>query len=194
MKIKSLHVHTLLLIGISLLYFSSCKSKYPSKNYIIPEYYRELVASYKAGDTLRFVDDKKNLSLYLITGIDSSFVDEGRGLMKVRGRKDISISCRDFETSQEYNMFILNKYPDEDSATFSLRLKDFYETDSSKPFVLLKDTIFANEIVFTNYYSFHAMNRTEQKNTNSVTEIYMTNEHGIIAYKTLGGTWWTKVK
>jgi hypothetical protein len=66
----------------------SCKSKYSADRYIIPKTYRDLISSYKAGDTIKFNDSKGNYSLYLIKAIDSSFVDEGKGLMRVRGRKE----------------------------------------------------------------------------------------------------------
>jgi hypothetical protein len=124
---------------------TSCKSKYPADRYVIPKSYRDLISSYKAGDTLRFYDGKGNLSVYLVTAIDSAFVDEGKGLMSVRGRKDIAITCRELTNPRkgydEYPMIILNRYPDEDSATFDLRLKDFCGIDTTKPFVLRNDTI-----------------------------------------------------
>jgi hypothetical protein len=177
---------------------TSCTSKYSADRYVIPESYRNVVSSYKAGDTLRFKDSKGNFSLYLITTIDSSFVDEGKGLMSVRGRKDISITCRELTNSrkgyEEYSMVILNKYPDEDSATFDLRLKDFYGIDATEQLVLRTDSIKANDLIFTNYYVFRSENSKEQRDPNSVVEIYMTKDDGIIAYKNLNGTWWTKRK
>lgn len=175
---------------------ASCKSKYSADRYSIPKLYRELISSFKAGDTMKFYDGKGNYSLYLIKAIDSSFVDEGKGLMSVRGRKDIVVTCRELTNSRqgynEYPLIILNRYPDEDSATFDLRLKDFYTIDATKPFVLSTDTIKANGLIFTNYYSFRPENYSEKKDQNSVVEIYVTKDDGIKAYKYLNGTWWTK--
>jgi hypothetical protein len=176
----------------------SCKSKYSADRYVIPGLYRDLISSFKTGDTLRFYDNKKNRSSYLITSIDSSFVDEGKGLMNVRGRKDISITCRELtkpgQGYGEYPVIILNRYPDLDSATFDLRLKDFYSIDTTRPFILRTDTIIANDLMFTNYYSFRPKNYLELKDPNSISEIYMTKMGGIVAYKNLSGTWWTKSK
>lgn len=93
-----------------------------------------------------------------------------------------------------YHLLILNKYPDEDSASFDLRLKDFYGIDSTELFVLRKDTVNANDISFTNYYSFLPYNYAEQTDSNSVAKIYMTNEQGIITYKCINRVWWTKIK
>lgn len=178
--------------------WTSCKSKYSADRYVILQSYRDLISSFDAGDTLRFYNGKENYSLYLITTIDSSFVDEGKGLMSVRGRKDIVINCRELTNPRrgydEYPLIILNRYPDEDSATFDLRLKDFYSIDTTKPFILKADTIKANDLIFTNYYSFRPDNSTQPKYYNSVTEIYMTTEKGIIAYKDLSGVWWTRSK
>ena len=180
-----------------LICLTSCKSKYSANRYTIPKNYRDLIGSYKIGDTLKFSDNKANLFLYLITVIDSSFVDEGRGLMSVRGSKDIVIYCRELTNPrkgyEEYPMIILNRYPDEDSATFDLRLKDFYSIDTTEAFELKRDTIVANNLSFTNYYCFRANNYTEQKDSNSVAKVYMTKE-GILAYRNLNGVWWTKVR
>ncbi len=177
---------------------TSCKSKYSADRYVIPNLYRELISSFKTGDTLKFYDNKKNHSFYSITSVDSSFIDEGKGLMNARGRKDIVITCRELTNPRqgydEYHLIILNRYPDLDSATFDLRLKDFYSIDTTKPFVLRTDTITANNLMFTNYYSIRPTNYAEQKDPNSVSEIYMTKMDGIIAYKNLSGTWWTKSK
>lgn len=145
---------------------------------------------------MKFYDDKGNHSLYLIKAIDSSFVDEGKGLMSRRGMKDIVVTCRELTNPRqgydEYPLIILNRYPDEDSATFDLQLKDFYTIDTTEPFVLSTDTIKANGLIFTNYYSFRPENYSEKKDQSSVVKIYMTKDDGIKAYKTLNGTWWTK--
>lgn len=167
---------------------TSCKSKYSADRYVIPNLYRDLISSFKTGDTLRFYDNKKNHSFYLITSVDSSFVDEGKGLMTTRGRKDIVITCRELTNPRqgfdEYHIFILNRYADLDSATFDLRLKDFYSIDTTKPCVLRTGTVTANNLMFTNYYSFRPTNYTEQKDPNSVSEIYMTKMEVLLLIKT----------
>jgi hypothetical protein len=177
---------------------TACKSKYPADRYTIPKSFRDLISAYKVGDTFIFKDDKGNLSHYLTANIDSSFVDEGKGLMKVRGRKDIVVTIRELTNPrkghEEYHMIILNRYPDKDSATFYLRLKDFYTQDTSKHFDLRTDTIRVNDFTFTNYYYFLAKKYSDQIKPNSVVEIYMTKKDGIVAYKNLNGIWWTKLK
>lgn len=177
---------------------TSCKSKYSADKYVIPKSYRDLISSFIVGDTLKFVNNKGHLSSYLLAAIDSSFVDEGKGFINARGRKDIVITCREIANPrrgyEEYHMIILNKYPDEDSATFDLRLKDFYYIDTTKPFVQKSDTLLANGLAFTDYYVFYSGNYAEQKDSNSVIEIYMTKQKGIVAYKSLNGTWWTNIK
>jgi hypothetical protein len=71
-------------------------------------------------------------------------------------------------------------------------LKNFYSKDTSFPFVLKTDTLKANNLSITNYYAFRPYNHSEQKEPNLVNEILMTNKDGIIAYRYLNGTWWTK--
>ena len=80
---------------------ASCKSKYSADRYFIPKLYRDLISSFKAGDTLKYYDGKGNNSLYLIKAIDSSFVDEGKGLMNVRGVKDIVVTCRELTNPRQ---------------------------------------------------------------------------------------------
>ena len=183
---------------IIILFLTSCKSKYPAEKYVIPKTYRDLIASFKTGDTLKFNDNKGNLCLYLITGIDSSFIDEGQGLINAKGRKDISISCHELTNPrpgyEDYHVIILNRYPSDDSASFDLRLKNFYGINPKDPIILKTDTIIANGLSFTNYYSFRPFNYAEQKDSNSVSKIYMTNKQGIIAYRYINGIWWTKVE
>jgi hypothetical protein len=183
---------------ILIIFLASCKSKYPPEKYVIPQVYRDLIASFKTGDTLKFSDNKGNACLYLITGIDSSFIDEGKGLMNAKGRKDIVVSCHELTNPrkgyEDYHLIILNRYPSDDSASFDLRLKDFYGIDPKNPIILNTDTIIANALSFTNYYSFRPYDYAEQKDSNSVSKIYMTNKHGIIAYRCLNGMWWTKVQ
>lgn len=108
--------------------------------------------------------------------------------MTTRGRKDIVITCRELTNPRqgfdEYHIFILNRYADLDSATFDLRLKDFYSIDTTKPCVLRTGTVTANNLMFTNYYSFRPTNYTEQKDPNSVSEIYMTKMEVLLLIKT----------
>lgn len=144
------------------------------------------------------MDNKRNFCHYLINAFDSSFINEGIGLMSANGRKDIVISCKELTNPrqgyEEYNMFILNRYPGEDSATFHVRLKDFYGNEPEDPGMLNTDTITANGLSFTNYYAFRPYNQAAQKDPNAVSAIYMTNKDGIIAYRNLNGLWWTKVQ
>lgn len=187
-----------IVISIFIILFASCKAKYPAERYTIPAKYRELVASFKPGDTLRFRDNKNNHCLYLITAIDSSFVNEGIGLISAKGRKDMAISCKELTNPRQgyetYYMFILNRYPDEDTATFDVRLKDFYGNEPKDPGILHTDTITANGLSFTDYYAFVPYNQATQTDPDAVCRIYMTSKDGIIAYRNLNGVWWTKVK
>ena len=91
-------------------------------------------------------------------------------------------------------MVIIAKYPETDSLVFDLRLKNFYGIDTSIPFVLKGDTVKANNLRFTDYNFFQAKNYSEQKDPNSVVQIYLTNEDGVVAYKCLNGVWWTTSK
>ena len=172
--------------------------EYPSEKYIISEKYRDLISSFKQGDTLKFQDDEGNLSLYLIPKIDSTLRDKRGHFINAREYKDITIECHELTKTrpgyEDYHLIILHKDPETDSTRFHLRLKDFYSIDRTLPFELQKDTVIANNISFTNYYFFRAYNYTEQKDPNSVSDIYMTNHDGIIAYRCLNGKWWTKAK
>jgi hypothetical protein len=185
-------------VFIFIIFLSSCWSKYPAERYVISRTYRDLISSFNKGDTLKFNDSKGNICLYLISNIDSSFIDEGKGLIGAKGRKDIVVTCHELTNPrrgyEDYAMIILNRYPDDDSATFDLRLRDFYGLNSKDPIKFNTDTIKANAIVFTNYYSFRPFNSAEQKDSNSVTQIYMTSKQGIVAYRCLNGTWWTFVQ
>ena len=186
------------LLIIIVIFFISCRSKYSAERYVINKAYRDLITSFKQGDTLKFKNGKGNSCLYFITSIDSSFVDEGKGLMNVKGRKDIVVSCHELTNPkqgyEDYHIIILNRYPSDEFASFGLRLKDFYGIDPKEPFILNTDTIVANELSFTNYYSFRPFNYLEQSDSNSITKIYMTNKQGIIAYKYLSGEWWTRTQ
>jgi hypothetical protein len=188
-------------IVILLMCLISCHChwrKYPSEKYNIPQKYRDLISSFKAGDTLKYQDDKGSLSTFLIQRIDSTLHDKRGYLINMKEYKDISIVCHELINArhgfEDYDMIVVMKNPETDSVGFNLRLKDFYSIDTTFPIVLKKDTVTANNLSFTNYYFFHPQNHSEQKESNSVTQIYMTNQDGIVAYKCLNGVWWTKVK
>jgi hypothetical protein len=177
----------------------SCQwRKYPSEKYIIPQKYRDLISSFRAGDTLKFQDNKGIFSLFLIQRIDSTLHDKRGYFINMKEYKDISIACHELTNArrgyEDYDIIVVVKDPETNSTGFNLRLKDFYSIDTTFPFILKKDTVTANNLSFTNYYFFRPNNRTEQKESNSVTQIYMTNQDGIVAYKCLNGVWWTKVK
>ena len=172
--------------------------EYPSEKYIISQMYRDMISSFREGDTLKFQDDAGNLSLYLIRQIDSTLHDKRGYFINAKEYEDISIECHELTNTrpghQDYHLIILHKDPEIDSTRFHLRLRDFYSIDRTLPIVLQKDTVIANNISITNYYFFRSYNYTEQKDPTSVTRIYMTNQDGIIAYRCLSGKWWTKVK
>ena len=172
--------------------------EYPPEKYIIPQKYRLLISSFKTGDTLKFQNDSKNFSTYLIKQIDSTLHDKRGHLINAREYKDISITCHELVNArsgfEDYFMITIVKDPTIDSTGFDLRLKNFYGIDTTYPFILNKDTVAANDIRFSDYYFFKARNYSEQKDPDSVVEIYMTNQDGIIAYRCLNGAWWTKVK
>ena len=188
----------ILIIAFGIFLTSCYYRKYPAEKYIISQKYRNLISSFKAGDTLKFHDDKENYSLYLIQKIDSTLHDKRGYFINARELKDITIAVHELTNArrgyEDYYLIILNKYPDEDSATFDLNLKNFYGIDTTYPFSLNKDTVTANNLRFTDYYLFRARNYSEQKDSNSVSQIYMTDQDGIIAYRCLNGVWWTKEK
>ena len=182
-----------------LLCLTSCGwEEYPPEKYVISQQYRDLISSYEVGDTIKFKDSEGHLSSFLIEKIDSFLLNKRGHFINQAEHKSISIACREIENArqgyEEYNMISIIKDPKTDSTGFDIRLKDFYGIDITSSFVLRKDTITANNLSFTNYYSFRPYDYTEQKNPNSISEIYMTNQDGIIAYKSLNGFWWTKVK
>lgn len=180
-----------------LLNLTSCSwRRYPPENYSIPKVYRDLISSYKTGDTLKFQDDKGNLSTFLIPKIDSSIIDKRGYFINQTEYKAITISCHELTNArsgyEDYDIITIEKDPKTNSVGFNLRLKNFYSIDTSFPFVLKTDTLKANNHLITNYYAFRPYNYTEQKESSSVNEIVMTNKDGIVAYKNLDGTWWTK--
>ena len=185
-----------------ILFFNcliSCSwREYPAEKYIISPKYRNLISSFKTGDTLKFQDDQGDLSLYLIPEIDSTLHDKRGHFINAKEYKDISIECHELTNTrpgyENYILILLHKDPQSDTTRFHLQLRDFYSMDRTMPIVLQKDTVIANNISITNYYSFRSYNHAEQKDPNSVTAIYMTNQDGIIAYRCLNGKWWTKVK
>ncbi|GAB2843540.1 hypothetical protein [Ferruginibacter profundus] len=185
----------IILLALGIL--NSCGSKYPSEKYVLAKKYRDLLSSYNEGDTIKYVDGKGNFCLYLITKIDSSFIDQGVGMISTRGRKDISISCRELTNPkkgyEDYWMFILTKYPDDDSTYFDFRIKDFYGPEPHQLIEPNSDTLIANGIIISNYYSFIPYNLLEQRDSNSVVKLYMTNKNGIIAYRCKNGIWWTRL-
>ena len=191
-------MRTIIIIATFFLLISCSWKKYPTEKYTIPKLYRDLIASYRAGDTLKFKDSKEDLSLFLIPTIDSTLHDKRGHFINAREYKDISIACHELTDPRrgyaDYNLILITKYPDEDSTHFDIRLKDFYGINRSDPFVLKEDTVTANSLSFTNYYAFRPYNYAEQKDSNSVSEIYMTNYQGIIAYRCLNGVWWTRIK
>jgi hypothetical protein len=187
-------------IAMLFICLVSCQwRKYPSEKYVIPQEYRDLISSFKAGDTLNFQDDKGNLSTFLIQRIDSILQDKrGDFFITKKEYKMISVACHELTNArlgyEDYDLIVIVKVPETNSAGFNLHLKDFYSIDTTFSFVLKKDTVTANNLSFTNYYIFKPQNHAEQKDSNSVTQIYMKNKDGIIAYKCLNGVWWTKVK
>jgi hypothetical protein len=181
------------------MYLISCLwREYPAEKYIISQKYRNLISSFRAGDTLKFQDGKGNLSTFLIQKIDSTLHDKRGYFINAKEYKDISITCHELANArpgfEDYHLLTIVKDPTMDSTGFDLRLKNFYGIDTTYPFVLHKDTAIANNLRFTDYYFFRARNYFEQKDPNSVTQIYMTNQDGIVAYRCLDGVWWTKSK
>ena len=186
-------------VVIFLMCLISCQwRKYPSEKYIIPQKYRDLISSFRAGDTLRFQDDKGNFSTYLVKQIDSTLHDKRGYFINAKEYKEISITCHELANArlgfEDYYMIIIAKYTEADSLVFHLRLKNFYGIDTTIPFALKGDTVKANNLRFTDYYFFRAKNYSQQKDPNSVAQIYMTNQDGIVAYKCVNGVWWTKSK
>jgi len=188
----------ILIIAFGIFLASCYWRRYPAEKYIIPQKYRQVISSYEAGDTLKFQDSNGNFSTFLITKIDSTLHDKRGYFINAREYKDITIAVHELANArrgyEDYYLLILNKYPDKDSATFDLNLKDFYGIDTTYPFALSKDTVTANNLRFTHYYFFRSRNYSEQKDPNSVTQIYMTDLDGIVAYRCLNGDWWTKTK
>src|SRR6478672_176573 len=185
------------LIVLLLIYLTSCEwREYPPEKYLISQKHRDLISSFKSGDTLKFQDDKGALSLYFIQKIDSTLHDKRGHFINAAEYKDISITCHELTTArsgyEDYDMVTVGRDPRMDSSVFDLRLKNFYGIDRSYPFVIKNDTVTANNLRFTNYYSFRPQNHSDQKEPNSVVQICMTNQDGIIAYRYLNGVWWTK--
>lgn len=186
-------------ILILAVFISSCYwRKYPSEKYDISQKYRDLISSFKEGDTLKFEDNNGSLSSYLIQKIDSTLHDKRGYFINAKEDKDISITCHELANArhgyEDYYLVTIVKDPEMDFVGFDLRLKNFYGRDTTYPFVPNKDTVIANNLRFTDYYFFRARNYHEQKDPNSVSQIYMTKQDGIIAYKCLNGIWWTKSK
>ena len=186
-------------IVIILYLFTSCSWKeYSDEKYVIGKNYRDLISTYKAGDTLTFEDNSNNFSSFLITKIDSFLLNRRGHFINGREEKSISIHSRDISnpadsSAQNDNWLILiTKYPDDDTTYFNVRLKDFFTIEDNASFNLYKDTVTANRLQFTSYYRFRPKDYDDLKNPNSVSEIYITKEKGIIAYKYLNGKWWTR--
>jgi hypothetical protein len=165
---------------------------------VIGSFYRNLIKVYNVGDTLAFQDNKGNLSSFLITRIDSTLHNKRGHFINGREYKDISIHSRQIfknvrtEIQEEEVMILVTKYPDNDSTFFSLRLKSFYGRESNTIFKLNKDTISANNIKFTDYYSFQPYDDENITDKNFIATIYMTDKKGIIAYRNINGKWWTR--
>jgi hypothetical protein len=188
-----------MLFCLLLLGFVSCEyEKYPAENYAIPQKYRDLIASFKSNDTIIFEDNSGNFITILVEKIDSS-LDNKRGyFMNRREHKEISIHFRRLTNAQkapdELHFISVSKHPDEDSTSFSISLIGFLSSNQYVPIKLMRDTIFTNETSFSNYFMFRPNGHEDLLQPNSIIELYMTKQDGIIALKYLNGKWWTKVK
>ena len=112
-----------ILILLILLNLISCSwRKYPPENYSIPQKFRDLISSYKTGDTLKFQDDKGNLSTFLIQKIDSTIVDKRSYFINQSEYKDITISCHELTNArpgyENYDIITIVKDPKTNSAGF----------------------------------------------------------------------------
>lgn len=184
----------ILIFSISL---TSCEyEKYPPENYTIPQRFRDLISSFKVNDTLKFQNQKGNRIELLIKSIDSTLINKRGQFINARELKDISISCKELTCTKqgydEYALILINKYADEDSATFDIRLMNFFNADKTLPINQRLDTVSTKSITFTNYYLFRPDDYKYLKDKNSISQIYMTKHDGIIAFKSLDGSWWTK--
>jgi hypothetical protein len=136
--------------------------------------------------------------MFHITKIDSILHDKRGFFINAREYKDLRIECEELaatdERHEKYDLFLITKYAHTDTPLFSVRLKGFYDNHPDDPFVLQRDTVLANNISFTNYYSFRPYNYDAQKDPASVVKIYISPGKGIVAYRYLNGAWWTKMK
>jgi hypothetical protein len=91
----------LLGILIAICWLSCSWRKYPSEKYIIPQKYRDLISSFKTGGTLKFQDDMKNFSTFLIQKIDSSLHDKRGCFINMKESKSISIACHEVANARQ---------------------------------------------------------------------------------------------
>lgn len=188
----------ILVLIVSFCFISCEYEKYPPENYDIPKKFRDLISSFRANDTIKFSDANGNYISLLIENIDSTLLNKRGHFINAREHKDIVVSCRELTNPrrgyESYNLILINKFPDEDSASFSIRFMDFFAATTSLSIYYKPDTVSVNKLIFTNYYLFTSNDSKRLKNSNSIAEIYITAVDGIVAFKNLNGKWWTKTK
>lgn len=162
--------------------------------YHIPGAYRELMHSDRAGDSLKFKDREGNRECFAVDKLDSSILYMGGRISISKSWKEISLRCRLLgegakKGKSRYTMTIV-KFARDREPSIELRFKSFHNVDVSRYLKIRKDTVRTNEIAFTDYYLFYS--HDDSNDPDPVVEIYMKPGRGIIAYKTLSGTWWTR--
>lgn len=187
----------LISLAFILCFLVSCSWKeYPPEKYIFPKEYRELIAYYHVGDTLKFQNKKGEASCLLITKIDSLLHDERGHFINSAEYKVINVDCEELTNPRKgydkYTLVYIHKNPTENFAHFNFRYKNFYSRNLDDSLVLKKDTLHVNGLTMTNYYAFRSNDLGDD--TTSVAKIYITKEMGLTAYQHVNGEWWTRTK
>ena len=184
---------------VVLISFVSCSWKHYSEDkYLFGKGYQVLIKSNKVGDTLVFSNYDQRQS-FKIAKIDSILHDERGHFINQREYKEVSIHLQEIPNGTIYSFnkeqfnISITKYPDQDSTYFDLSFQGFHGSIASVDFNISNDTLNVDNLQITNFYKFLPWS-INSKDSNSVTEVYITPEKGIVAYKDSRKRWWKRLK
>lgn len=198
-----------LLVTITFLVITifSCGS-YADKDFNLSQSERSFLNVFKSGDTLTFKNSNNEIDKLVVVGLDSSQKKKSGTLMASPAHNFIWVTLKHIQpviwrtysqkgslvridTTISQELITISKYPQSKEITFSFSFKHFYSPNKNGFGPLHTDTIKINGFHLTKYYVLSDKN-SDTLNMD-VSELYWTQNHGLVAYKLYDGTYWCKI-
>lgn len=192
MSLKSKFLSVFLIV-ITAISFSNCTSApYDKSRYLPNKLFRNIVSPYHKGDTISFVNFHNQYQTFVITRIDSALNNKKGVFINTRLNNTISLYYRQVFPLQENDdtkFITITTYPDDLSSSISFFFKNCHSVRANTLGEVLKG-ITNPELTFLNDSYLVNNENLDIVNPNSVIELFIKENIGIIGYKQNDSTIW----